>query len=1102
MLSHERRYNAMTFNVKIDAVRELTTNGPTYMKGRQYYRQGRVRHLSFDQEMGVILAQVEGTRAYNIRIILNGKGELHDATCTCSAFASYWGICQHIAAALLYGIDAFGEQKTNILPAKVQTQRRSRNKTREFMLRMNHTVRVAQTFDKKILRLQVTLHCSPSTTALPWLSFAVGETCLYPILNVEQFAEAISRDLPLELDKDLTIDPKLHTFSEANHPLIAMIRDAFENDYKAVFGTSHSASRDRFFTLNASRFAEFLAMSAGLPDCAWQTAEDQERQEIQVHQADLPIKLCLSYASGTKSKQTDFILSFHSEQNLQQLTASRNVYLVGNAFYLPPYSSIRLIEPILTVFSTPGLRRLVLTQDDVLFLFSEVMPHLHAICPLQLDDKIKARLVDEPLEPFIDLDYEDADLLATVGFRYGDEWVNPLSTESEKTHGNTSRLIIRNHTQENRILQILQKAGFKSLGTTYRLSDPDKIYYYLADHAPALADVANIRLSESAAKLHIRPAPVIRFELSLAPDKDQLLLRHGFHELRDEERLAYLHALREKRPFFQAPDGGFRQVDLHRRDGLVALLDLLRQWGLDPYASDSRLPRFRALALTYLLDQDGAADLLILDAPVKKMIQHLQKPGSLTFKIPAGLSSKLRPYQKTGFQWLCTLDYYGLGGILADDMGLGKTLQTIAYVAHVWRQKKKPSLIIAPTSLVYNWLSEFNKFTPRLPVMILDGNRQQRASRLVEISRYACVITSYSLLRRDIEDIGELSFASCFLDEAQNIKNPDTLNARSVKLIQAERCFALTGTLIENSLTELWSIFDFILPGYLYNQRDFQSTYEWPITRENNALALDKLHTQIDPFILRRMKRDVLKELPDKIETVTICDMTCQQRQIYESFLLRAKNDLDQEIAKNGYARSQIFILALLTRLRQICCHPGLFMSHYHDSSGKLLLLEEILQECFASGHRVLVFSQFTGMLEIIRREQIKAGCEPFYIDGQVPAEERLAQVQRFNSGEGRLFLISLRAGGTGLNLTGADTVIHFDPWWNPAVEEQATDRAYRIGQESVVQVFKLVTRDSIEEKIQHLQTKKQHLVDAVIKPGQNLLSKMTLEEVRSLFQP
>ncbi|NLK89526.1 MAG: DEAD/DEAH box helicase family protein, partial [Clostridiaceae bacterium] len=853
----------MTFNVKMDAVRELTTNGPTYMKGRQYYRQGRVRHLSFDQELGVILAQVEGTRAYNIRIILNGKGELHDATCTCSAFASYWGLCQHIAAALLYSIDAFGKQKTNILPAKVQTQRRSRNKTREFILRMDHIARVAQAFDKKVLKLQVTLHCSPTTTTLPWLSFAVGETCLYPILNIEQFAEAISRDLPLELDKDLTIDPKLHMFSEANQPLIAMIRDAFENDYKAVFGTSHSASRDRFFTLNASRFAEFLAMSAGLPDCAWQIAEDQERQEIQVRQADLPIKLCLAYAPGTKSKQakqTDFILSFYSEQNLQQLTASRNVYLVGNTFYLPPYSSIRLIEPILTVFSTPGLRRLVLTRDDVLFLFSEVMPHLQAICPLQPDDKIKARLVDEPLKAFIDLDYEDASLLATVNFCYGDERINPLSAAQEKTHGRKSRLIIRNHAQENHILQILKESGFKSLGTVYRLSDPDKIYHYLADHAPALAAAADIRLSENAAKLHIRPAPDIRFMLNLAPDKDELILRHGFHELRNEERFAYLHALREKRPFFQTPDGGFREVDLQNRDSLMALLDLLKLWGLDPYATDSRLPRFRALALAHLPDQDGTADLLVLDAPVRKMIQHLQKPGSLSFKIPAGLSNKLRPYQKTGFQWLCTLDYYGLGGILADDMGLGKTLQTIAYVAHVWQQKKKTSLIIAPTSLVHNWLSEFNKFAPRLPVMILDGNRQQRASRLGEISGHACVITSYSLLRRDIEDISELSFASCFVDEAQNIKNPDTLNARSVKLIQAERCFALTGTPIENSLTELWSIFDFILPGYLYNQRDFQSTYEWPITRENNALALDKLHTQIDPFILRRMKRDVLKE--------------------------------------------------------------------------------------------------------------------------------------------------------------------------------------------------------------------------------------------------
>ena len=462
----------------------------------------------------------------------------------------------------------------------------------------------------------------------------------------------------------------------------------------------------------------------------------------------------------------------------------------------------------------------------------------------------------------------------------------------------------------------------------------------------------------------------------------------------------------------------------------------------------------------------------------------------------------LRPYQKLGFNWLCTLDQYGLGGILADDMGLGKTLQAIVYITYKFKKQRKPALVIAPTSLVYNWQREFEKFAPTLPVLVVDGNRQQRTAQLESIRRQACIITSYSLVRRDYLELKEISFSSCFLDEAQNIKNPETLNARSVKQIKAERTFALTGTPIENSLTELWSIFDFLLPGYLSSRRRFEARFDFANRRDPDPQSLEDLHRQIAPFVLRRMKKDVLKELPDKIETRMICEMTSAQRELYEAFLGNARQSFEQEVAVNGFARSQLYILALLTRLRQICCHPALFLNDYTEDSGKLLLLDELIADALDGGHRILIFSQFAQMLQIIRERLAQQGQACFLIDGQVAADERLAQVDRFNAGEGSIFLISLRAGGTGLNLTGADTVIHFDPWWNPAVEDQATDRAYRIGQENIVQVFKLYARDTLEEKIQALQEQKQVLIKAVIKPGQNLLSQMTIEEVRSLFEP
>ncbi len=1141
------------FNVKVDTIRERTTNGPTYMKGRQFYRQGQVRHLSFDQEKGIILSQVEDTRTYNVRIILNGQGELHDATCTCSAFTAYWGLCQHIAATLLYCIDAFGRQKTHILPAdagiapakpsphdesnsswktgspdlaepakgqppvpvladgiirqqhsaRQQAQRRSRSKTRDFLARMDHAARLSEPKDKRPIHLQVVLYCSPASCALPWLSFAVGENQLYPITNIEQFAEAISRDLPLELDKDFILNPLQHTFYEADMPLIAMLQDAYENDYKAVFGISHASSRDRYFMLNASRFASFLMMANQLSDCSWQFLKENNRQQIQIRQTNLPVSLHLGFESRQNENEGGiYHLSLLCDQTLQQMTSSRNVYLVGDVFYLPPHDSIRLIEPILSTFNLPGLRQLILNREEAIFLISEILPRLEPVCPIRLERQLAERIINEPLHRVVELDYHSAGLRAAVSFNYGAAAINPLASAAIGADEANEKLIIRNQRQEELLLQLMTQAGFARQGLFYRMTDPDDLYHFLTESASQLSGLATVAWTSAAQNLKVLPPPAIHFTLSLASGQDGLLLQQNFHGLDQPESAAYIHALREKRSFIRTRDGCFRQIQQNNRETLLKLIDMLQLWGIEPGSALSSLPRYRALALDNLLAKANADGLLATDGSVQDMIRNLVNPGALAFRLPAVLRSKLRPYQKTGYQWLCTLDHYGLGGILADDMGLGKTLQTIAYVMMLWQRQKKPSLIIAPTSLVYNWLSEFEKFAPQLPVMVLDGNRQQRTNRLNDIARHACTITSYSLLRRDIEDISACVFASCFLDEAQNIKNPETLNARSVKQVRADRYFALTGTPIENSLTELWSIFDFIMPGYLFTQKVFQNLYELPVVREGSQEALENLHRQTSPFILRRMKKDVLKELPDKIETRTICDMTEEQRQIYEAFLQKSRSDLEKEVSMNGYARSQIYILALLTRLRQICCHPALFMKNYQGGSGKLQLLEELLDDCFSAGHRVLVFSQFTSMLELIAKNQQELGRSLFYIDGQVPSEERINQVQRFNQGEGQLFLISLRAGGTGLNLTGADTVIHFDPWWNPAVEDQATDRAYRIGQENIVQVFKLYNRNSIEEKIYLLQQKKQNLIDSVIKPGQNLLSKMTFEEVRSLFEP
>ena len=470
------------------------------------------------------------------------------------------------------------------------------------------------------------------------------------------------------------------------------------------------------------------------------------------------------------------------------------------------------------------------------------------------------------------------------------------------------------------------------------------------------------------------------------------------------------------------------------------------------------------------------------------------------YELPAGINANLRPYQEIGYRWLMTLADHQLGGILADDMGLGKTLQAIVYMkAMKAREEQNQFLIVCPTSLVYNWLDELENFTPDMRCKVITGTPEERLALIKSSEPVDVFITSYPLLRRDISNYEEKFFHTVFLDEAQFIKNAASLNAKSVKALNAAHRFALTGTPIENSLSELWSIFDFVMPYYLLTHSRFVKQYEKQILK-NDEEALVSLNKRIRPFILRRMKKDVLQELPEKVETKFLTDLTMDQKKIYLSFLESFRGELGDDFgfANMGHARFQI--LAALTRLRQICCHPGTFLDNYDGESGKMELFMQILPDLISNGHRILVFSQFTSMLEIIQKVLDEQKYDYFYMEGSTKVTDRNDYVKRFNAGEGQLFLISLKAGGTGLNLTGADTVIHFDPWWNPAVEDQATDRAHRIGQKNSVQVIKLITKGTIEEKIYKLQKKKKELSDSVIESKEVFINSLSKEELEELF--
>ena len=470
-------------------------------------------------------------------------------------------------------------------------------------------------------------------------------------------------------------------------------------------------------------------------------------------------------------------------------------------------------------------------------------------------------------------------------------------------------------------------------------------------------------------------------------------------------------------------------------------------------------------------------------------------------QLPEGINAEFREYQTKGFGWLWFMYKYGLNGILADDMGLGKTLQALAVIQKAKEQDgPQPTLVICPTTVVFNWESEIQKFAPTLTTLKLSG--VDRKSFFKEIPNYDVVITSYALVRRDIAKLKEYNFRYIVLDESQNIKNAMSQTAQAVKKLQASHKLALSGTPIENKLEELWSVFDFLMPGFLFSVADFNSRYVYPIMERQDKIVEKRLKLQIYPFILRRMKRDVAKDLPDKVENIAYCELTDEQKDFYLTVLDSTKEELFKSIEQNGLEKSRMSIFSALLRLRQICCHPRLYDKDNVKNiikSGKFEKLKVMLEEIVDEGHRILLFSQFVDMLDIIKAWLDKTGIKYEYLTGKT--KDRQGAVERFNTDPTvKIFLISLKAGGTGLNLTGADYVIHYDPWWNPAVEDQATDRAYHIGQTKKVFVYRLITKNTVEEKIQKLKTVKRNLVDSVISVDRNITKSLTMDDIREIF--
>ncbi|MEI8242891.1 MAG: SNF2-related protein [bacterium] len=692
-------------------------------------------------------------------------------------------------------------------------------------------------------------------------------------------------------------------------------------------------------------------------------------------------------------------------------------------------------------------------------------------------------------------------------------------------------------------------AGGPDKGGAISVPDPDDILHYFSRNTPA-EERALARLAEAGFRgtdgATLDPLTGTREVLNFLGSQVPALRRLGWKVALEGKVAGFHENLPVATPVvhvtspggsgwfdvgfeFESPVGGkLKDGDVQRalrlgnayveRDGQTVLIDRDAIESMHGVFSDcssregSQSGHFRlpAIYAPYVRSSLAALDGVDVEEPPDWRERAARQNRELRLEPVAlgdPLEGILRPYQKEGVYWLRFLERGGACGLLADEMGLGKTIQTLAWLqlARVDPEARdKPALIVCPTSLVENWAREAQQFTPWLKVLVLSGNR--RHELWDEIPASHLVITSYALLRRDIERYVACAFGVAVLDEAQHIKNRSTQNAVAVKQLRAHHKVVLTGTPVENGVADIWSIMDFLMPGYLGDYELFRGQYEQPIVAgdRDGEIAQTKLRRKLHPFLLRRLKRDVAKDLPDKLTKTSFCSLTPDQQRVYNEILQESRRRVGDLVAAKGFARCHMEILAILMKLRQVCCHLELLklpeLAKTDGPSAKLEQFFEILDEAMDGGHRVLVFSQFVSMLQIIRREMESRSLAYCYLDGQ--SKDRMAQVQQFNQQHNiPAFLISLKAGGTGLNLTGADMVVHFDPWWNPAVEDQATDRAHRIGQKRTVYSIKLIAQHTVEEKVLALQKRKQAIIGATISSAdESILKALSWDDVRDLL--
>lgn len=1010
-----------------------------FESGKKRFYDNRVFGINSGFEGGkfFITANLSGEKEYTTKILFDEQGGLYDYNCDCEVFQVADGPCKHIVATALTYEDKFPSTIIAARPvatAKSRSDAGARNLITEYSKR-KHSRAMGSEEEKVKLVPIMTLDAYDRLS----LKFTIGRNKKYTLKDISDFASCVLTGAERRYGVELEVTHRLENFDEKSQPLVQFVVGSYRE--KAEFAKDvpafNQSYRDELKLLGGDADNFFDLYSGQVIQWDDGTIRDGLRLIVPAINS-LNALLEVVPAEGGFNLTLDLPkFRLATGKKYRYIITDSRIFRLTEEYFTCVFQFFKAFE---------AFGKMFVAEADMPMFYNSVIVQIMEF----IEVKSEFDLSVFEAAPFVAKLYLEPDgegnFVAHLKCTYDDKLVNILD-DSLITD------MVRDWESENVFKTLLIK--YFSQYPHLVVSGEDAIYRFMSTGLGELFNYAELYIADEIKRMKVKKPPRIRVGVRLESDLlDVDLSADGFTT---QELIEVLHAYREKRDYIRLADGSF--VDLID-PSIGALSEILEVAQTE--AGQVKMPAYYAP----FLDNELKSGFFSLErsSDFKKLVKTLSGADDSEIAVPQSLKTIMRNYQKTGFRWLKTLADYKFGGVLADDMGLGKSLQVIALL----KDSGNTSIIVCPTTLILNWVNEFTKFAPDLKILPITGSYGERKLLSGKALEYDVVITSYELMRRDDNFYEDIVFEYAILDEAQYIKNPETKNARAAKTLRAKHRFALTGTPIENSLAELWSLFDFVMPGYLYSYPRFKERFESEVVRGDKD-ATERLQKLVRPFILRRLKSGVLKELPPKIESNVMASLAGEQRALYLANLSLIKDSVNSA----GKEVNKVVVLSMLTKLRQICCEPRLVYPDYAGNSEKLDTCMELVQTATESGHKVLLFSQFTSMLDIVREKLVESGITYYILKGDTPKTERMKLVNKFNNDETQVFLISLKAGGTGLNLTGADVVIHYDPWWNESVMNQATDRAYRLGQDKSVQVYKLILEDSIEQKILKLQERK-----------------------------